>query len=311
MVMAKILADYGPPLDASSATDATEWLACLAEMVAQTGYLEPLGQRHWALAAIEGPTLLVTFEGLDDIRAQHPSQLPLGFRVARSKGWSHLCIIADGPTWWRDGDVYGFIDTLIDAAFLEDFDKVLFYGAGAGAYAAATFSVAAPGATVLAIQPVATLDPSIAGWDRRFITHRRLNFTDRYGYAPDMVQGANQVFLVLDPTQKEDAMHAALFQGPQIARLHCPYFGQDIEQGFLRMGRLIDLIEAAGEGRMTSALFATQWRARRSHRPYLTSLINLNRELGNSDRAIRVCRHAIRTLNDLRFKHLLDDLLRD
>jgi hypothetical protein len=49
--------------------------------------------------------------------------------------------------------------------FFDDFDQVVFYGAGQCGYAAAAFSVATPGATVVAIQPQATLDPRVTEWD--------------------------------------------------------------------------------------------------------------------------------------------------
>ena len=50
-----------------------------------------------------------------------------------------------GDTWFRDNRVYGYFDRLIADGFFEDFDTVIFYGAGSCGYAAAAFSVAAPG----------------------------------------------------------------------------------------------------------------------------------------------------------------------
>ena len=76
--------------------------------------------------------------------------------------------------------------------FFDDFDHVVFYGAGPCKYAAAAFSVAAPAATVDAIQPQTTLDPRITDWDDRYMKMRRTDFTSRYGYAPDMLDAAEQ-----------------------------------------------------------------------------------------------------------------------
>ena len=50
----------------------------------------------------------------------------------------------------------------IDDGFLDQFDDVIFYGCFAGGYAAAAYSVSYPMATVIAINPQATLNPSIA-----------------------------------------------------------------------------------------------------------------------------------------------------
>ena len=65
--------------------------------------------------------------------------------------------------WFRYPKVHAYFNRLVDDGFFDDLDKVVFYGAGPCGYAAATFSVAAPGATVVAIQPQATLDPRVTG----------------------------------------------------------------------------------------------------------------------------------------------------
>jgi hypothetical protein len=110
----------------------------------------------------------------------------------KKNGWSHLSIILDGDTWFHDPKVYAYFNRLDDDGFFDDFDHVVFYGAGPCKYAAAAFSVAAPGATVDAIQPQTTLDPRITDWDDRYMKMRRTDFTSRYGYAPDMLDAAEQ-----------------------------------------------------------------------------------------------------------------------
>ena len=95
-------------------------------------------------------------------------------------------------------------------------------------HAACAYSVAAPGAAVLAVQPRATLDPRRAGWDLRHTGVRRSDFTSRYGYAPDMVEAARAVWLMLDPFEPLDAMHGALFHGPNIHILRTPWLGGQI-----------------------------------------------------------------------------------
>ena len=106
-------------------------------------------------------------------------------------------------------------------------------------------------------------------------------------------------------------MHAALFQGPQLTRLLCPHLGERTDFGLGSMGLLSRLIEEVCEDRMTPTAFATLWRNRRRHRPYLSDLIALNRKRGALDRAIRVCRFAADSLNDLRFKRRLVELERE
>ncbi|MGD9919212.1 MAG: phosphoadenosine phosphosulfate reductase, partial [Paenirhodobacter sp.] len=140
----------------------SDWLHRIEDLGDAEGYYEPLGARHHALFADRGPVLLVTFESLEAVRAHGEEELPLGFTLAESVGHSSLTLISQGETWFRDRAVYAYLDRLVDEAFFEDFDRVVFYGAGAGGYAATAFSVVAPGATVIALAPQATLDPRIA-----------------------------------------------------------------------------------------------------------------------------------------------------
>ena len=248
-------------------------LAALDALGEDKGYFEPLGERHWALFVDEGPNLLVSFTTLEDIPALDGDEMPACRRVSMASGWSQLCLIADGDTWYRDPRVYRFFDRLIDEGFFEDFDRVTFFGAGMGGYAACAFSVAAPGASVLAIRPVATLDPSIAGWDKRHLAARRLDFRSRFGYGPDMIEGAAHVTVIHDPEVDEDAMHAALYHKRFVTRLACRHLGPMPEAALAEMGLLEPLLAAAGEGRLTPALWARLWRARRGNPNWLRNML--------------------------------------
>jgi hypothetical protein len=40
---------------------------------------------------------------------------------------------------------------------------------------------------------------------------RRTDFTGRYGYAPDMLDAAEQAYVIYDPYERLDAAYAAMF----------------------------------------------------------------------------------------------------
>lgn len=252
--------------------------ARLRKRGAQEGYYTRLGSDHAALFLDrsddgQDETLVVTFETAASITDRRMDGATFGETVANPRDWSHLCLIADHQTWYRSPDVYAYFDGLVDDAFFEEYDNVVFYGAGMAAYAAAAYSVAAPGATVILIQPQATLDPKVAGWDPRFTDYRRLNFTDRYGFAPDMTEGAGEVFVIYDPDQSLDAMHAALFRRSFTSFLPCRYLGPDVAGDLDRMHILPSVLSAAATGNFDASLFWTFWRARRNHLPYLRRLL--------------------------------------
>ncbi|SLN22777.1 hypothetical protein PSA7680_00920 [Pseudoruegeria aquimaris] len=260
-----------------SLADREAWLDRLDDIGEERGYFQPLGPKHSAILTDESPTLLVTFETIDSIARTSPDALPLGFHLVEGTDWSQLCVLAHEETWFRDRYVYGYFDRLVDDGFFEDFDRVIFYGAGACGYAAAAFSVAAPGARVIAVQPQATLDPGVTAWDTRHRAQRRLSFCDRYGYAPEMVDAAEKAFILHDPAQPFDAMHAALFTRPHVRQIRCRHLGPDVQDSLLAMDVLKPLIHAAAEEEFDAEDIHRLLRARRSHGPYLERLTEVAR----------------------------------
>jgi hypothetical protein len=252
-----------------------DWKESMAKLAEEHGMYQPLGDRHFATFVDLNNTLLVSFETIQGIHSLSDQAQPLGFDMVKAQGWSHLCVISDGDTWFRDNRIYGFFDQLIDDGFFEEFDRVIFYGAGPCGYAAAAYSVASPGATVVAIQPQATLDPRITEWDERFVEMRRTSFTDRFGYAPDMLDAADQAFILYDPRQDLDAMHSALFERPNVTRLRLRNMGGTLQTRMIDMDILYRILSLAGAGKLTEKAFFKLYRARRDNVAYLRSLMSL------------------------------------
>jgi len=249
--------------------DTAEWKDKLIAQAQENGLYEPLGKNHFATFIDEKSTLLVTFETVQGIRTLSENAQPFGFDMVKAQGWSHLCIISDGDTWFRDSRVYGFFDHLIDDGFFEEFDKVVFYGAGPCGYAAAAYSVAAPGATVVAVQPQATLDARMTEWDDRFTHMRRTSFTNRFGYAPDMLDAADRAYVIYDPRQTLDAMHSALFARANVSRLRMPGMGDALQTRLVEMNILYRILSLAGVGKLSEQAFYRMYRARRDNVSYL------------------------------------------
>ena len=269
-----------------------DWLTALAELSEENGHFQPLGKKHFSSYIAGSETLLVTFESYDGIQRISPNAHPLGWEVAKVLGWSSLSVMSDGQSWFRDREVYAYFDDLIDDGFFEEFDNVVFYGAGPCGYAAAAYSIAAPGACVLALQPQATLDPRVAEWDERFIRQRRLDFTSRYGYAPDMIDAAQEAFVIYDPEELEDAMHAALFTRPNVHKLRLRHAGSALQFSLRNMKILSRLIALGGTGRLTPEIFAKLARARREDRQYLRNLLRHLDDKGRTKLAHALCKNV-------------------
>lgn len=268
------------------------WVRRIAQISAGHGHFQALGKRHFASHIPAGTTLLVTFESLQSARAANAGARPLGWDFVIDEGWSHLGLFSDGDTWFRDPAVHGYFDTLIDDGFFEGFETVVFYGAGAAGYAAAAYSVAAPGARVLALHPQATLDPRVTGWETRFRRKRRIDFTHRYGYAPDMLDAAHRAVVIHDPAEPLDAMHSALFHRPNVTRLRMAHFGPDLQAELVRLGILASLIDAVAEDKLDPLAFGRLMRSRRRDKVHIRRLLAHLEAAGRNDLALRLCRYG-------------------
>ena len=128
----------------------TEWLEKLRGIGEKDGYFSSLGKDHASIFVERShDVLFVGFESLFGIRSVSDTGLPVAFDVCGRRGWSHLSLIAQKQSWFRDQLVWNYFDRLVDYGFFEDFDKVVFYGAGMCGYAAAAYSVVSPGAQVI------------------------------------------------------------------------------------------------------------------------------------------------------------------
>jgi hypothetical protein len=281
------------------------WLDKVAEVVDEDGYAECLGDRHTAIFVEEGKTLLVTFETHDSIARLSEDAQPMGWDMVKALGWSSLCLVSDGDTWFRSPRVYGYFDRLVDDGFFEEFDQVIFYGAGPCGYAAAAFSVASPGAKVVLLHPQATLDPRVAEWDDRFLHMRRTSFDDRYGYAPDMIDAAERAFLLYDPEIPLDAMHAALFTRSNVTRFRTRFLGGDLETSLMRMQVLYRMLAQLSADKLDDNSLARLFRHRRTDPGYQFGLLRRLTRDGRDALTVRLARFVLARRNAPPFRKAL------
>lgn len=277
-----------------SGLDWEAWCDRLDDLAGEDGYCDPLGPDHAALFVEKKPVLLVTFESRDRLLAGSRLGQPMAWAMTEALGWSHMALFCNDETWFRDPYVYAYFDRLIDDGFFDEFDQVLFYGAGACGYAACAYSVAVPGARVLALQPQATLDPRRAGWDTRFRTARRLDFTSRYGYAPEMLEAADHAWIAYNPDDTEDAMHASLFTRDNTTLMPLRFFGPDLQNAFLRMNILYRMLARMSVGRLDRQAVTKLLRARHEDGGYLTNLMVHLERRGEFQRMKTMCEAALK-----------------
>lgn len=285
-----------------------DWLAAMGGLAETHGFSEPLGRAQHAFFVERGDTLVVSFETLPAIEQLSPTRTPIGFDMVGRAGWSGLSVLASHDTWFRSDRVHDFFDQLTDDGFFDDFDTVLFFGAGPCGYAAAAHSVASPGARVLVLQPQATLDPDLADWDDRFIEQRRLDFRARYGFAPEMVEGALATHVFYDPRERLDAMHAALFARPGVSRYRLPFMGGSLLAEMRAMNLLEPLLEAAAEDRLDRRRVSEMMRTRRTHPPYLRRLLARLDAEERTGLVRMLCQNVTTRMSAPRFRRRLEQI---
>lgn len=288
-----------------------EWMQAIATIANARGSWIEISDQHDAAMVGRGDTLLVTFESVADIQEKTDMGHPLGFSMSQTLDCANLMILAQDQTWFRDPALFAFFDGLIDEGVFEEYSNVLVYGAGMCGYAAAAFSVSCPGAQVIVVHPQATLDPRVAEWDHRYPSMRRTSFTDRYGYAPEMVEAVNEAFVLYDPEEEVDAMHAALFTKPNVTKLRCRFMGLGLDAHLAEMGVLKDLFRAAIDRTLTPQSFGKIYRARRDYASYLLALL---RRLEDDDRSRMMawmCINGLKRKNMPRLRKKLEQLAKD
>lgn len=259
-----------PPPEPEPGSSA-EWAAIARDLAGPDGFYDDNGA-HSFLFIPRGEVLVVSFDNLDIAMTKREDRRPWGFEFIRRQGWSMLGVMANGWTWYRDPWVADRFDRLARDGFFARFDRVVFYGASMGGYAAAAFAAACPGADVVAISPQSTLDKSVVPWETRYKVAWGRDFSGRYGDAAIASAAARRVTLLYDPYEPLDAGHADRFTAPNVLRLRTPLLGHRLGSSLHQMGILNPIILAALDGSLSELDFYRRLRARKSFPRYQREL---------------------------------------
>ncbi len=261
--------DYVDQLDLSGLTF-SDWLDVLAETENDDVLVDFLGTNHAAVLNDAGSTLLVTFEQFSKL--DQTTGHPRSWDIAHQFGWSTLTLLCDRFEWFRAPHVYAYFDRLVDEGTLDHYKRVIFLGIDETSHAAAVFSVIAPLCDVILFGPVATKSTHLASWDLRAPDARRLDFTTRFSFGPTLTDTANRVILIYDKSNPNEAMHAALFNGPNATHISLPLY-QHAWDAVLNFDLMSESLRALDGASPNQALFS-MLRQRRNNPDYLRALLN-------------------------------------
>ncbi len=265
------------------------WPAIARSLAGQDGFFRDGPKGHSFLFMPRDPkVLVVTFDNLDIAMNKREDRRPWGYEFIEKQGWSMLGVLAGGWTWYREAWVSEQFDKLRDDGFFAQFDRVVFYGASMGGYAAAAFSAACPGADVVIISPQSTLDRSLVPFETRYHTAWGYDYSGPYGDAAKVSQTARRVTILFDPYEPMDAGHVARFDGDNVVKLRCPLMGHRLGSSLSQMGLLSKTILAALSSGLDPVAFYTDLRARHVFPRYQKELFQLAIKRKRPDLARRV-----------------------
>lgn len=227
-------------------------------------------------------TLVVTFDNLDITMTKRSDRRPWGFSFIEQQGWSMLGVLAGGWTWYRNQWVSDQFNDLRDSGFFEQFERVVFYGASMGGYAASVFSAAAPSSDVIAISPQSTLDKSIVPWETRYKVAWDRDFGGEYGDAAIASQSAGKVYILYDPYEPLDSGHVNRFTGENVVKLRAPLLGHRLGSSLNQMGILSPIILGALQGSLSEREYYQYLRQRRTFPRYQKELFERLRKKGHT-----------------------------
>ena len=259
------------PLPRAETVSDPAWAEIARGLAGAQGFYRDNGS-HSFLYMPRGRTLVVTFDNLDIAMNKREERRPWGFHFIEKQGWSMLGVMAGGWTWYRDAWVAAEFDRLAAEGFFAQFERVVFYGASMGGYAACAFSAACPGAEVVAISPQSTLSRALVPWETRYKVAWDRDWSGRYGDAAEASRSARRVSILFDPYEPLDAAHTARFSGTNVVRLRTPLLGHRLGSSLQQMGILNPIILAALDGSLQEADFYRNLRARRDFPRYQREL---------------------------------------
>ena len=286
---------FRPTARASAAAEAdASWDSIARGLAGANGFYRPGVAGHSVLFIPRSDkVLVVTFDNLDIAMTKRADRRPWGFKFIQDQGWSMLGVLAGGWTWYREPWVWQQFDDLRESGFFQRFERVVFYGASMGGYAAAAFSPAAPGADVVAISPQSTLDKALVPWETRYKVAWDRDFTGPYGDAAEVSRSARRVSILYDPYEPLDAGHVARFTHANVTRLRTPLLGHRLGSSLNQMGILSPVILGALSGKLTEAGFYRLLRARREFPRYQRELFLRAVDRGHPDLARKLARHVL------------------
>ncbi len=219
----------------------------------------------------QSPQLVISFDNLAEAGGTHFNRDPWAVKFVQDNGWSHLGIMADGPTWFREAQLITYLEKLAADGFFDKFDRIATCGTSMGGFGAMTFANLVKATHVIAFSPQSSLDGQITPWENRFGKGRAQDWSLPYSDAVGSTDEAENVYVIYDHFDTGDKAHAERFTGSNVTHLRTMGIGHRSALILRRMNQLKPIMHSAISGTLDPADYHKRLRDRRSL--YLTRTI--------------------------------------
>lgn len=176
---------------------------------------------RYRLVDIDQPLLFLFSPSGSNVRQQelHADYVPWGYDFSQQQQVNVIAFQHLGMTnWFRSSSLIDFLEQL--APLLTPFPQRLGYGLSRGGFAIGAFANLLKLNHVLLFYPVSTKNKQLVPWDTRASTEAAQKF-DWQGKYHDKDLGVAQGYIIYDPTDSIDALHAQRY--PEL--VHVPISG--------------------------------------------------------------------------------------
>lgn len=238
-----------------------------------------------------GGTLIVSFDNAARARnTPYAGRSIWGEKFYLDEGHSLLGVIAATSDWFRCRDLIAALENLAATGFFAKFDRVIFAGSSMGGFGAAAFAPLAPGCTVLALNPQATLERARVPWDRRFAEGLAQDWALPYGDAATGLTAAQVAYVFYDPLNRPDKRHAGMIAAASSARLiPMPGGGHGVPLMLVQTGLMKPVSRQIIAGTFDVSAFSRDIRSRKQTIRYHRMLAREALLRGKPAYCLRVC----------------------
>jgi hypothetical protein len=287
----ELTADETPPPDTHNGLEEEfappSWYREIYPGGDHTGWFQKFGDYSCSFVDRGTDQLVVSFDNLSQAGNDAYAREPWAQKFCEDRGYAHLGIYAQKPTWFRNADLIDHLEKLRDEGFFRRFKNVSFVGTSMGAFGALSFSSLAPGATVVAFSPQTTLDSLEVPWEERFAKGRAADWTLPYSDAALETGSASKIYLIYDHFHIGDRRHIERLSGDNLIKLKGFGIGHKSALVLSRMDALKQVMEDGVKGTLDPQDFYKALRARKDIYLYRQSMEGYLKDRGQETRATR------------------------